>query len=100
MRVDDGGRPGFNVPHGPHGLCRRKTTLNLKKKKKKKTLVRVQELCERRGKRPGLNVPNSPHGLCGHKATPKKKNTVKELRSCVKVEVDVLRSPSLTLIVH
>ena len=42
----------------------------------------------------GLPVPNSPYGLCGHKAT------VNELyrsglRNCVKVEVDVLGTPSL-----
>ena len=47
-------------------------------------------------------VPNSPYGLCGPKATlKKKKKTVKarvqELVS-VKVEVDVLGSPSLTVI--
>ena len=56
------------------------------------------ELCESRGERPGIPVPSSPCGLCGHKATLKKKKKKKkkktissELRSCVKVEVNVLR---------
>ena len=34
------------------------------------------------------SFPNSPYGLCGRKATG-------QLRSCVKVEVAVLGSPSL-----
>ena len=45
---------------------------------------------ERRGGRPGLPVPNS---LCGRKAT--LICSISELRSCVKVEVDVLGSLSL-----
>ena len=36
----------------------------------------------------------SPYGLCGRKATFTSNSS--ELRSCVKVEVDVLGSPSLT----
>ena len=36
-----------------------------------------------------MDVPNSPYGLCGRKAT------LKHPRSCVKVEVAVLGSPSL-----
>ena len=55
--------------------------------------VRAQELCEGGG-RPGIPVPNNPCGFCGRKATLKRGS---ELRSCVKVEVDVLGS--LTLIV-
>ena len=48
----------------------------------------ARELCESRGGSPGLPVPNSPYGLCGRKATLNESAT--ELRSCVKVEVDVL----------
>ena len=55
---------------------------------------RAQELCESRGGRPGLPVPNSPYGFCGRKATFELEFAT-ELRSCVKVEVDVLSSPSL-----
>ena len=58
-------------------------------------------LCESRGGRPGLPVPNRaprPYGICGCKATLNKRTIQKrpELRSCVKVEVAVLGSPSLT----
>ena len=82
---------------------------------------RAQELCEFRSGRPGLPVPNIPYGPCGRKATlncslkkkKKKKNPTKnknktknplncsisELRSCVKVEVAVLGSPSLIFLV-
>ena len=55
--------------------------------------LRVQELCESRGGRPGLPVPNNHYCLYGRKAT-----LNDELRSCVKVEVDVLDSPSLIVI--
>ena len=48
------------------------------------------------GGRPGLPVPNSPYGLCGRKAT--LNCSISELRSCVKVEVDVLGSLSLTVL--
>ena len=48
-----------------------------------------------RGGRPGLPVPNSPCGLCGRKATVN--CSISELRSCVKVEVVVLGSPSLII---
>ena len=53
----------------------------------------IQELCISWGGHPGPPVPNSPYGLCGRKA----KSNVRgpELRSCVKVEVAVLDSPSL-----
>ena len=58
-----------------------------------KKYPRAQELCESRGGRPGLPVPNSAYGLCGRKAT--LNCSIKELRRCVKVEADVLGSPSL-----
>ena len=71
--------PGSPSIIGPYGLCRRKLTLNL---------LRAQELCESRGGR-GLPVHNrSLRSLS-------KTNTVSGLRSCVKVEVAVLGSPSL-----
>ena len=54
---------------------------------------RALELCESRGGRPGLPVPNKPYGLCGRKATLNYR--ISELRSCVKVEVAVLGSPSI-----
>ena len=59
--------------------------------------LKTQELCESRGGRPGLPDPNSQYGLCGRKATlnSNSNSNAKELRSCVKVEVDVLGSPSL-----
>ena len=53
-------------------------------------------VCESRGGRPGLPVPNSPYGLCGRKAT--LNCSILELRSCVKVEVAVLGSPSLIVL--
>ena len=59
---------------------------------------RAQELCESRGGRPGLSVPNSPYGLCGRKATMNLNHCSKELGSCVKVEVAILGSPSLTIL--
>ena len=52
-------------------------------------------MCESRGGRPGLSVPSSTYGLCGRKAT--LNLIVSEFRSCVKVQVDVLGSPSLTV---
>ena len=52
---------------------------------------------ESRGGRRGLPVPNSPHGLCGRKAT--LNCGISELKSCVKVEVAVLDSPSLIVLV-
>ena len=55
---------------------------------------RVQEVCERRGGCPGLPSPNSLCGLCGRKAT-LNECWKTELRSCVKIEVVVLGSPSL-----
>ena len=59
------------------------------------TSLRAQELCESRGGRPDLPVPNSPDGFCGRKATLNLNGSVSEFRSCVKVEVDALGSPSL-----
>ena len=84
-----GGRPGFPVPGSPYGLCGRKATLNLNWSN------RGQELCESRGGRPGFPVPDSPYGLCGRKAT---LNLNSELGSCVKVEMAVLGSLSLTVL--
>ena len=46
--------------------------------------------------RPGLPVPNNPYGLCGRKATFSLELQI--LRSCVKVEVTVLGSPSLIIL--
>ena len=40
-------------------------------------------------------VPNSPYGLCGRKATLNSNSRVSVVRTCVKVEVAVLSSPSL-----
>ena len=42
-------------------------------------------------------VPNSPYSLCGRKATLNLNSAFSELRSCVKDEVAVLGSPSLTV---
>ena len=56
---------------------------------------RVQALCESRDGRPRLPVLNSPHGLCRREATLSLNLCHSELRSCVKVEVAVLGSPSL-----
>ena len=75
-----GGRPGLPIPNGPYGLCRVKAKL---------PSLRAQKLCESRG---GL------YGLCGRKVTLKLKHQVSELRSCVKVEVAVLGSPSLMVL--
>ena len=41
--------------------------------------------------------PNSPHSLCRRKAKLNVNREDSELRSCVKVEVAVLGSPSLTV---
>ena len=85
-----GGRPGLPVPNSPYSLCGRKATLNL-------AWIRAQGLCECRGGRTvEVAVPNGPYSLCGRKATLKWK--AQELGSCVKVEVVVLGSPSLTVL--
>ena len=60
---------------------------------------RAQELCEGRGGHPELPVPNSDFGLCGRKATLNFNWIMSELRSCVKVGVDILSSPSLIVLV-
>ena len=65
-------------------------SVDIKQHLKKTLYDRAQELCESRGGRPGLTVPNSPYGFIEHH--------VSELMSCVKVEVDVLGSPSLTVL--
>ena len=89
-----GGHPGRPVPNKPDGFCGRKATL-----KQNCTESELdQELCEYRGGHPGLPVPNKPDGFCGRQATLKQNCTELELRSCVKVEVAILGSPSL--IVH
>ena len=118
---------GLPVPNSPYGLCGRKTTLNSNSRTSKlrscvKVTVdvlsfpslivrtvsvdskqhriqryRAQELHESRGGRPGLPVPDNSHGLCGRKAT--LNCSISELRSCKKVEVNVLVSPSLIVLV-
>ena len=55
--------------------------------------------CESRGGRPGLPVPINPYGFCGRKATLNSNTHRTELRRCVKVEVAVLGSPSLTVLI-
>ena len=57
------------VSNRPFGFCGSKAP-----RKKKKSEVRAQELCQRRDSYP---VPNSPYALCGHKAT--LKNRAQEL---------------------
>ena len=59
--------------------------------------LRAQELCESRGGRRGLPVPNSPYGLCGRKATPNSTQSLSAQELCVKVEMAVVGSPSLTV---
>ena len=54
---------------------------------------RAQELSECRGGRLGLPVPNSP--MLSVNVKQHLSCSISELRSCVKVEVDVLGSPSL-----
>ena len=75
---------GFPVSNCPYGLYGRKVTLK----------NRTHELCESRGFRPGLPIPNCPYGLCGRKAT---LNYVAYTELCVKVEMAVLGSLSLTV---
>ena len=80
--------PGMSWPF----LCGSKVTLE--EEEGWTSDVRARDLCESRGGLPGLSVPNSPYGLCGRKAT-LNLNMVSELRSCVKVEKDVLGPSSL-----
>ena len=87
-----GGCPGLPVPTKPCGFCGRKVTLNWT------SANRVQELCESWGGHPGLPVPKKPHGYCGCKATVKQWLAT-EFRSCVKIEVAILGSPSLISLV-
>ena len=56
--------------------------------------ARTEEQCERRVGRFGLPVPSSPYGLCGRKATFNLISRHSEVRSCVKVTLAVLGSPS------
>ena len=44
-------------------------------------------------------VPDNPYGICGRKATLNLNTLHSEVRSCVKVEVAVLGSPSLIVLV-
>ena len=69
--------------------------------KKRRQQLRALEVYESRGSRPGLPVPNSPYGLCGRKATfeEEEEDSSLESRSCVKVEVTVMGSPSLVVLV-
>ena len=74
-------------------------TPGFKRKYLSQLWVRTQESGESRGGRPELPVPNNPYGLWGHKATLNLNlSTRTELRSCVKVEVAVLSSPSLIIL--
>ena len=82
---------GLPVPNSPYGLCGRKTTLNSNSRTSK-----AQELRESHGGRPELPIPNSPYGLCVTQNNTEFKDT--ELRSCMKVEVAVLGSPSLIIL--
>ena len=77
-----GGRPELPVPNNPYSFCGRQTIFEDK----------FLELCESRGGRPRLPVLNKPYGFCGRRAIFEDKE---ELRSCVKVEVAVLGSPSI-----
>ena len=70
----------------------------LQKDTQKSFRSRVQELCKGRGGRPGLPVPNSPYDLCGRKEILNSNSENSELRSCVKVEVAILGSPSLIVL--
>ena len=86
-----GGRPGLPIPNSPYGLCGRNARLE------KVKCIKAQELCESRGGRPGPPAPNSAYGLRGRKATLKKFSSP-EFRSCVKIVVAILGSPSLIVI--
>ena len=60
--------------------------------------VKAQKMCESGGGRPGPPVRNSPPGLSGRKAklnSWRERERESKLRSCVKMEVDVLGSASL-----
>ena len=68
-------------------------SVDVKQHLKNKSVRTAQELCESWGGRPGPPVPNSPYGLYGCKATFEEETFGSELRSRVKVEVDVPNSP-------
>ena len=74
-------------------------SVDVKQNQKKINRAGAHELCESRGGRPGLPVTNSPDGLRGRKATLNLNSLCTELRSCVKVEVEVDVQGSLFLIV-
>ena len=79
----------FPVPNKPDGFCGHKAG---RKKVKSQTSETSQDLCENRSGRP------SPYGLCGRKATLNLNLCHTDIRSCVKVEVDVPGSPSLKVL--
>ena len=83
-----GGRPGLLVPNSLQSLCERNVTLE----EEVGIIHRGHELCDSRDGRPGLPVPNNPYGLCGRNATLNSYADLTKLRSCVKVDVDGLRS--------
>ena len=76
VEVDVMGSPSLN---SPYRLCGREGTMNSFLPKRWTSL--------------GSPSLNSPYGLCGSKATLNYESS--ELRSCVKVKVSVLGSPSL-----
>ena len=90
-----GEHPGLPVPNILYDLCGRKATLNSNCIELR---LRAQEVCESQGGHSGLAVPNIPYGLCRRKATFELNCSISELRSCVKVELDILGSPSLTFL--
>ena len=83
-----------DVLGSPYGLCGRKSTMN------KRTVLRAQELGERRGGCPGLPVPNTflPYGLCGRKATLNKRTLY--LNVSVEKQPEELLQLVLGLIAH
>ena len=91
-RERDKGRGG----EGGRGVERRKEggREGKKEKERDRTDVRAQELFESRGGRPGLPVIVRTVSLDIQQHL---KKTDSEIRSCVKVEVDDLGSPSLTV---
>ena len=92
-----GGRPGVLVSNSPYGFFGLKAAFE---EENEDTNIRAQELCESGGGRPGVLVSNSPYGFFGLKAAfeEEMKTQTSELRSCVKVEVDVLGSSSLIVL--
>ena len=79
------------VPNSPYGRCGREARFEEEGEKEEDRDSRARES---RGGRSG------PYGLCGRKARfeEEEEEETAELRSCVKVEVDVLGSPSLIVL--